>query len=548
MSQSTTTDERNQITQRVSPEQLFQLIQGREELALIDVRETGAFAQKHLLYAVSVPLWRIEQLIHRRAPRKQVRIVLVDESGALSAEAAQLLARLGYADVSILDGGIAAWQQAGYELFSGENVPSKAFGEVVEVKAQTPHISAAELHARLQDGEPLVIVDGRTPEEFFNFSLPGAHNVPNAELPYRIRELAPDPTTPIVVNCAGRTRSIIGAQTLIDAGIPNPIVSLRDGTMAWLLEGHALDHGKRTALPSPSEAHLAQARKQADRLLERAGVAVIDGDALAALQRDASRSLFLLDIRSKDEYRAGHLPGWRWAPGGQLVQATDEYVGTLRARIVLADWDGVRAATVAAWLVQLGQHDVYVYRPHAPAVLESGDEPAYVLKDPLGGAPAWVSPEALVKQLADDKVVVIDVDSARAYAKRHIRSAWYVVAERIVHFADTLVTQDKTLVITSADGVLADLVAQRLNRQGLQARALLGGNRAWFDAGLPTEGGAEKNLSGEEYAWFNAYDYDNVALRNQKFQEYLDWEIGLVEQLARKGGEAPFTVLGATSV
>src|SRR5690606_27058141 len=167
---------------------------------------------------------------------------------------------------------------------------------------------------------------------------PGAHNVPNAELPYRIRELAPDPDIPIVVNCAGRTRSIIGAQTLIDAGIPNPVTSLKDGTMAWLLEGYALEHGKRTSLPQPSSRHLAEARKNAKHLLDRTGVPVLDRIALQSLQNDSERSLFLFDIRSRAEYLSGHLAGWRWAPGGQLIQATDEYVGTLRARIVIADW------------------------------------------------------------------------------------------------------------------------------------------------------------------------------------------------------------------
>lgn len=550
MNHPATTETRHEAREigRIDPQRLASLLQDREELALVDVRETGAFARRHILYAVSVPLWRLELLIRRKVPRKQTRIVVTDDHGLLAKEAAGLLDRLGYSDIAILEGGIAAWEDAGLEVFSGENVPSKAFGEIVEVEANTPHISARQLHDRIQAGENLVIVDGRTPEEFFNFSIPGAHNLPNAELPYRIRELAPDPTTPIVVNCAGRTRSIIGAQTLIDAGVPNPVVSLQDGTMAWLLDGHALAHGKRGILPEPSPEHLRQAQDHAQRLRERTGVSYIDGRTLEQWRNAPDRSTFLFDIRTREEYRAGHLAGWRWAPGGQLVQATDEYIGTLGARVVIADWDGVRAATVAAWLVQLGRYDVHLYLPEHPAQLETGDEPAYLLRDPGTGPSAWISLEEVARAQERGDIAVVDVDSARHYAKKHIPSAYYIVAERIEHFAPRLLSGGKTLVITSSDGILADLVARRLQTRGLAARALLGGNRAWFEAGLPAESGAENNLSGEEYAWFNAYDHADISVRNEKFKEYLDWEVGLVEQLKRKGAETPFTVLGAQTV
>src|SRR5690606_26970887 len=212
--------------------------------------------------------------------------------GSLVPRAASLLARIGYRNLAVLQGGNQGWRQAGYEVFSGENVPSKAFGEVVEIQAATPHISAYELRERLAKGEDLIVVDGRTPEEFYNFSIPGARSVPNAELAYRIRELAPDPKTLVVVNCAGRTRSIIGAQTLLDLGIPNPVVSLQDGTMAWLLAGHELKHGRRTALPEPGTKHLEDARENARALSQRSGVKTIDDAQLAAFAKDENRNLY----------------------------------------------------------------------------------------------------------------------------------------------------------------------------------------------------------------------------------------------------------------
>lgn len=530
----------------ISPDDFFNTLQGKTEVTVLDVRDADSFSKRHLLYAASLPLTRIELLINLRVPNKNSPIVLVDGDGSLLDEAAQILSRLGYLQIFVLEGGTNAWQSAGYEVFSGENVPSKALGEVVEIQAHTPHINAQTLHFKLQAGENLVVVDGRTPEEFYNFSIPGAHSVPNAELPYRIREIAPDPSTLVVVNCAGRTRSIIGAQTLIDAGIPNPVVSLQDGTMAWLLAGHELKHGRHISLPEPSEQHLEQARRNAEVLLQKSRVSVIDSARLEQFRNDTSRSIYLFDIRTQEEYETGHLPGWRWAPGGQLIQATDEYIATLRARVVIADWDGVRAATVAAWLVQLGQYEVYVYHPENTSLLEAGPETIRILKDPISAASRWIARDTLSEKLAHEQAVVIDVESSRAYVKRHIQGAFFAVAETLESHVQKLTQNGQALVITSADGILADAVARRLMRLGYPALALLGGNKTWFAAGLPAASGIDKALGGEQALALNAYDYSDTAIRNQKFKEYLDWEVGLVDQLAQKGAQHTFKVLGAS--
>ena len=335
----------------ITPRALKAALADGEEIAVLDVRETGVYTHRHILLAASAPLWRLELLIDRLVPRRSTRVVLVDADETLAHEAAAKLARLGWTDVSVLAGGTEAWSAEGLEVFSGTNVPSKAFGEVVEHRKHTPWIDADELQRRIARGDKLVVVDSRTPEEFVQFSLPFAHSLPGAELVYRIGEIAPDPETLVVVNCAGRTRSIIGAQTLIDAGIPNRVVSLKDGTMAWLLAGRSLAHGRQAALPEPALSTLAAARDRAGAVASRAGVRRIDAEELARFEADAGqRSLYRFDVRTEQEYRAGHLEGWRWAPGGQLVQATDEYVGTRRARIVLADWDGVRAlSTGPGW-------------------------------------------------------------------------------------------------------------------------------------------------------------------------------------------------------
>jgi rhodanese-related sulfurtransferase/predicted metal-dependent enzyme (double-stranded beta helix superfamily) len=518
----------------ITPRALKQALEAGRELALLDVREEGVFAKKHLLLASNAPLWRLELVINALVPRRATPIVVTDLDEHLAHQAAGKLARMGYRDVSVLAGGTLAWEAAGYEVYSGTNVPSKALGEVVETTLHTPTIEAAELQRRLAAGQDVVVVDSRTPEEFQAFSVPGAHSVPGAELVYRIRELAPNASTQVVVNCAGRTRSIIGAQTLINAGIPNPVASLKDGTMAWLLSGQELAHGRATSNPQPSPQSLAIAREQAEAVAVRAAVRRIDTDLLARFESEADAvTLYKFDIRTSTEYQAGHLPGWRWVPGGQLVQATDAYIGTRHARVVIADWDGVRALTTAAWLVQLGGYDVYVHAPAHGTPLEVGPEPRRVLASSDASAD-WIDVSALAKAARSSlPPIVFDVESSLAFAKAHIPGARFCAPDRLPDFVEAL-APDQPIVIASSDGILARVVAAELGRKtGRQVAALLGGTQAWRDAGQPLLQGRENILTGDDDAWYSPYAYEDKAQREAQMQAYLSWELGLVAQLDR---------------
>lgn len=520
----------------VTPQALKAALQDGEEIALLDVRETGVFVRSHILLAASAPLWRLEVQIDRLVPRRGTRIVLADADESLAHEAAAKLVRLGWRNVSVLAGGTAGWAAAGYELFSGSNVPSKAFGEVIEHRKHTPWISVDDLHARVERGDDIVVVDSRTPEEFADFSLPFAHSLPGAELVYRIQELAPRPETLVVVNCAGRTRSIVGAQTLIDAGIPNKVVSLKDGTMAWLLAGRQLSHGRAAPLPEPGEATRRSARARAEDVAARAGVRRIDAATLARFEAEAAsdeRSLYRFDVRTRQEYEAGHLEGWRWAPGGQLVQATDEYVGTRRARIVLADWDGVRALTTGAWLAQLGGHEVFVLSPPDLPVRVLGPEPVRVLA--LRAFTPDIAPREAAAALEAGTAVAFDVERRSAFERRHVAGARFAVPDRLQEFTADL-PASQLIVLTSSDGVLARTVAAELAaRTGRTVRAISGGTQAWSAARLPTATGPEGVLTGDDDHWYSPYAHADLAQRDAGFQQYLDWEIGLVAQLEREG-------------
>jgi rhodanese-related sulfurtransferase len=531
--------------QALTAQQLLTTLQHRQEIALIDIREHGEYSAGHVLLSANLPLWRLGLLIGERVPRRDTAIVLVDENGQLQAEATHKLLRLGYSNIWWLQGGIRAWKRAGFTLFIDENVPSKALGEVVESVQHTPNITVEQLKARQQRGEKVVIVDGRPAEEFARFSLPGAVNIPNGELTWRIRELAPDPQTLVVVNCAGRTRSIIGAQTLIDAGLPNPVAALTNGTMAWLLAGETLLQGQYTPLPEPSEAHQQIARLDAKQLIERAGIVSIDSDTLARFAADKQRTLYRFDTRTHEEYLAGHLPGFRWAPGGQLVQATDEYAVTRGARIVIADWDGVRAPSTVAWLQQLTGFEVYLYQPQPDSALDQGDAAPVILHDPAQPVAALINVTELAGELAAGTAQVIDIDNSLAFIHRHIAGARFIAPHRLTQWLPQLTAQGVTgrWVLTSRDGLLAELVAAELLAHSISAVALQGGNNAWFAAGQPTEKGRQQVLTGEEDQRLSGYNVTDLQQRDRLFREYLAWEVALVDQLKLPGVAVRYQVL-----
>ncbi len=330
----------------------------RDEIALLDVRDEHAFAQGHPLFAAQVSTDRITVEAETRLPRRDVRIVVYDDGEGLAAPAAEAFAAQGYTDVATLAGGLGGWRDAGYELFRDVNSYSKAFGELVEHRRHTPSLRAEEVKALIDARSDVAILDARRFEEYATMSIPAGVSVPGAELVLRARAVAPDPATTIIVNCAGRTRSIIGAQSLINAGVPNPVRALRNGTIGWTLAGQALETGQQRRADVARE-EASDAQKRARSVAYRAGVKRIDPDGLQGLAADTARTLYRFDVRQPEDYARGHVPGFASAPGGQLVQETDHFAPVRGARIVLSDDLGARADMTASWLAQMGW-EVYV--------------------------------------------------------------------------------------------------------------------------------------------------------------------------------------------
>lgn len=323
----------------------------RDEIALLDVRHEAAFATGHPLFAANMAADRIALEAETRLPRKDVSVVVYDAGEGLVAQAADRLTALGYRNVRALDGGLEAWRAAGYELFQDVNSYAKAFGELVEHRRHTPSLSAEEVSALIESDANIQILDVRRFDEYATMNIPGSISVPGAELVLRAGRAAPDPDTTIIVNCAGRTRSIIGTQSLINAGVTNKVRALRNGTIGWTLAKQDLEHGSgRRGEIGAFEGAEANARDVA----YRAGVKRLTLDEMSPLRAQVRRTLYRFDVRDASEYAAGHIPGFRHYPGGQLVQEIDMAAPVRGARIVLTDDRSVRADMTASWLAQMG--------------------------------------------------------------------------------------------------------------------------------------------------------------------------------------------------
>jgi rhodanese-related sulfurtransferase len=527
----------------LSFQQVHAALLARQEIALLDVREEAPFAEAHPLFAANLPLGRIELEAYARIPRRDTVIVVYDDGEGLAGPAAQRLLQLGYSAVHQLDGGLQGWRDAGGEIFRDVNAPSKAFGELVESQRHTPSLSAPEVKALLDADADVVLLDARRFDEYNTMSIPGSVSVPGAELVLRVRALAPRPETRVIVNCAGRTRSIIGSQSLINAGIPNPVSALRNGTIGWTLAGQQLEHGKtqrfaeRPTDPAGSSHHL-QAARSSRQVADQARVGRAGLAALAQWNNETGRTTYRFDVRTPEEYAAGHLPGFSSAPGGQLVQETDHAAPVRGARIVLADDDGVRANMTASWLAQMGW-EVHVLDGLQPAHFSESGQPAQVLPPAPPHEP--VTPQQLAQWLQDGPgTVLLDFTSSANYVKQHIPGARFALRSQLAQVLRQTPGAER-YVLTCGSSLLAGYAAGDVQQLSSKPVFVLkGGTAAWIAAGLPLESGETALASPRIDRYRRPYEgTDNPVAA---MQAYLDWEYGLVAQLAADGSHGFFVI------
>lgn len=509
----------------IDPTAAKALVHAEGEIAFLDMREAGQFGEGHPLFAVPCPYSRLEKLAASLVPNRDVPVLLIDAGDGVSDRAAGHLSALGFRDLAIVEGGAPGWQAAGYTLFKGVNVPSKTLGELAEHEWQPQQVDALTLQQWQAAGQA-ALFDGRPPAEYAKMHVPGAVCMPNGELAYRVDALAGTQDQNVIVGCAGRTRGIIGAIGLELMGCPAPVFAMRNGTQGWALAGLDLERGVEAAsLPPLDDAARAAGRKRATVFAERWEIPVASAAAVRAFLGDDSRTTFVFDVRSEAEVTDDPVPCARHAPGGHIVQATDQYVGVRHARIVLCDDVGVRAALAAFWLRQLGfEPFIALVDDDLRAVSPPHDRPPAAADDisRIAAAPA-------LDKLRSNDARLFDLRSSRSFRRKHVEGAVWATRARLDRVVST--AGSTTILLLADDDDIVTGVARDLHGMGVEDVAVVEGGQAAL-----VDHGGRQIASPDEPSDADAIDFlDFVHDRHdgnlESSRRYLDWETGLVAQL-----------------
>jgi rhodanese-related sulfurtransferase len=519
------------IDQLISCTDLAALMASRDLYAVFDVRERGEYNDGQIPGATCLPRSQIEFRIAALVPDRAVPMVVYDEGGERAALALATLRRLGYERLALLDGGLAGWRAAGRATTSGVNVPSKAFGEKVHHERAVPDITPEELKSLQEQSANLMILDVRTPEEYGRFCIPGGVNVPGGDLILWADELKRRPETTVIVNCAGRTRSIIGTAALRRLGLNN-VRALRNGTMGWVLAGYELEkQPRRSARQAPADS-----RERAETLAQ----AIADGENLSWISHsDFTRLVgapeavhYIIDVRSESEYAAGHIPGSLSVPGGQAVQRADDFVAIHNAPVIFVSEESARAVMAAYWYRQMGFPNVAVLRGGIREWIANGGrmEIGTQAEEPLGFASAreaarLLDPNEVKARIERASALILDVGTSLDFEAMHLPSArWMSRGWLELKFPEHCVDRAQAIVLTCPDSQQSVLAAATLGEMGYANVAVLaGGMHAWAAAGFPAVAGVEGCLVERNDIVLSP----SIRGSKEDMQRYLDWELTL---------------------
>lgn len=484
---------------RMSIRELGSLLRSESLYACLDVRERGEFALRQIEGVTPLPRGTIEYRVESMVPSQLVPIVVCCDDGRRSELAAVTLSGMGYAKLSVLDGGLGAWRVAGLPTISGWGLRGKEYAEHVAADRGVPQMSADELIGRRRRDDRVVVLDVRTDEEYRRGHVPDAYHIPGGQLLLELPALPESRDRTIVVSCAGRTRGILGAHTLRMAGVAN-VYALENGAMGWRLAGYELESGSGRGHPRPAKAPPDWAEEATTRLAQQAQIRSMTVDNLEAL-RAGGEAFYAVDIRLPEEFLSGHVPGSISIPGGQFALQHENYLAVRRAPIVLIADDPIRPVWAAVLCQDLGFPNVCVLEGGIGAwaaagyALDCSREPTQIFGlDEARRQAAPLGAGQLAELLGQDAAMrVVDVRGSGEFGTGHIPRARWLARGKLELGIGAVAPERSTPVVTVCDnGIRSTLAAATLRALGYpDARYLEGGIAAWRAEGRPMADGLE---------------------------------------------------------
>jgi rhodanese-related sulfurtransferase len=253
----------------------------------------------------------------------------------------------------------------------------------------------------------------------------------------------------------------------------------------------------------------------------------------SVMARRDQATIYFIDVRTSEEYAAGHIPGFRWFPGGQAVQRSDDVAVVKNCQVVFACDKKARATLIASWYRQMGFREVFAVDGGTGAWAASGDalETGMPEEMPAGYQEARAKVKAVSSRdlQASPPAAVIFVDTSQDFARGHVPGArWVPRGWMELWIGDVVPSKTASIVVTCADGRGSTLAAVTLGELGYQNVSILdGGMAAWQKAGLPLEKGLAGVMTPPTDVVPAGPDRNFADMQN-----YLRWEEALGQKYA----------------
>ena len=273
-------------------------------LVVLDVRTQAEVDKNGAIDAPNYVHIPLEDFVTRKAewPSMDTPIAATCGSGHRSTMAMTMLFANGYTDVTSLQGGFAAWKDAGYATVGGEPTLADNYSTMLADMAAYNTIKAEDLLVELAEDTPPFLLDVRSAAELEeNGHIEGATNIPLNELVQHL-DLLPSFDTPIVTYCGSGWRATIAMTALHGMGWTN-VRALKTTFADWVAAGNPVVEG----LPEPMVLDVVQVGEgltaPIDTAVNIAKETSWGGKAADALNTDLVEKpdLILIDVRTPEE-------------------------------------------------------------------------------------------------------------------------------------------------------------------------------------------------------------------------------------------------------